>query len=383
MATNNCESITFEVEKGLKIEDYSGLYRTYSIKEIFSRLFKKNKITERKILHYNFDTEETLFYNKMDKSLIHGLITAYRNHYPITVTPDMIWILFLQGYSRFMEKYSELVRDQYVNFKDKKELVVMRLGFFADTATTEEWGSIISEFTENIDKNVGKNVVSNLLCNFSTTTPTTLTTSHLSIMTSMKQYFTYVAMGGGCGISSITLEGTLEDWEKIKSKLEFFSKEEWALNWWIKHLMPIIDKIILTKKYYDQNKKITEDIRKFWKDMIRVKFGEGYDPNCIDGWIVKFIPNLDEKLPKINDRLYDYNIPSEIIKCPLQLYIFGNFDHSIKYDCFLASGFYGMVQDKKTYRVKPVIGYAVVVDKEEEGPIDKKYKDMFIKKYFS
>lgn len=219
----------------------------------------------------------------MDKSLIHGLITAYRNHYPITVTPDMIWILFLQGYSRFMEKYSELVRDQYVNFKDKKELVVMRLGFFADTATTEEWGSIISEFTENIDKNVGKNVVFNLLCNFSTTTPTTLTTSHLSIMTSMKQYFTYVAMGGGCGISSITLEGTLEDWEKIKSKLEFFSKEEWALNWWIKHLMPIIDKIILTKKYYDQNKKITEDIRKFWKDMIRVKFGEGYDPNCIDG----------------------------------------------------------------------------------------------------
>lgn len=100
-------------------------------------------------------------------------------------------------------------------------------------------------------------------------------------------------------------------------------------------------------------------------------------------WIVKFIPNLDEKLPKINDRLYDYDIPSEIIKCPLQLYIFGNFDHSIKYDCFLASGFYGMVQDKKTYRVKPVIGYAVVVDKEEEGPIDKKYKDMFIKKYFS
>ena len=37
----------------------------------------------------------------------------------------------------------------------------------------------------------------------------------------MKEYFTYRLLMAGCGISSITLEGSIEDWEKIKSKIEF------------------------------------------------------------------------------------------------------------------------------------------------------------------
>ena len=35
---------------------------------------------------------------------------AYRNHYPITISPDMILILFIQGYSRFMEKKSRKIK---------------------------------------------------------------------------------------------------------------------------------------------------------------------------------------------------------------------------------------------------------------------------------
>jgi len=45
---------------------------------------------------------------------------AYANHYPITISPDMILILFLQGYSRFMENYSEKLRNIYVNFEGQK-----------------------------------------------------------------------------------------------------------------------------------------------------------------------------------------------------------------------------------------------------------------------
>ena len=57
-----------------------------------------------KILHSNFDTNKKEFYNFGKKSLIKGLMNAYENHYPIAISPDMILILFLQGYSRFMEK---------------------------------------------------------------------------------------------------------------------------------------------------------------------------------------------------------------------------------------------------------------------------------------
>ena len=39
----------------------------------------------------------------------------------------------------------------------------------------------------------------------------------------------------------------------------------------------------------------------------------------------------------------------------------------IEYSCSLFSGFYGMVQDKETFNVRPVIGYAIVVDGKTES----------------
>ena len=69
---------------------------------------------------------------------------------------------------------------------------------------------------QKIEKNVGKEVVESLECNFSTTTQVAKVTSQVSIMSAMKQYFTYRVLMAGCGISSITLEGSVQDWEKIK-----------------------------------------------------------------------------------------------------------------------------------------------------------------------
>ena len=106
------ESISFEIEKNLeKPGEY--LYKT-EIKSILSDLFKKgqrgkynsffvnyDEIDDAneplEVLHYTLDTkEDQIFYHKKT-SLFQGLISAYKNHYPITITPDMIWILILQG----------------------------------------------------------------------------------------------------------------------------------------------------------------------------------------------------------------------------------------------------------------------------------------------
>ena len=81
----------------------------------------------------------------------------------------------------------------------------------------------------------------------------------------MKQHFIYTLLMNKCGVSSIILEGSLEDWEKIKAKVEYFSKEEFGLNPWIKSLIPIIDKIIETKRKNNQNIIITEKLDIFGK----------------------------------------------------------------------------------------------------------------------
>jgi hypothetical protein len=367
MGNNSYESITFDVETDLSKPKWP--LDCNEIKSILSSIFKRkirNKMENEpmEILNYNFDTEKTSFWNYEKKSLMRGLMEAYKNHYPITVSPDMILLLFLQGYSRFMEKYSERVRHIYVSFERKKTLIVKRNGITPEKASKEDWQGIIEEFTGNIKKEIGEKIISNLESNFTTTNPVTLTTSQVSIMSSMKQYFIYELVMEVCGISKITLEGSLEDWEKIKKKLEFFSKEEFGLDWWTKHLIPIIDNIIETKKCYNQNKDIDNKLRSFWKDMIRLKKGGCYRPTVIDGWIVKFIPNLSESTPMINECLKDSDIPDQIISCPLKLIFIDAKNNEIEYDCSLASGFYGMIQDENTFNVKPVIGYSIVVEEK-------------------
>ena len=388
------ESINLEIEKGLKKpEDYLS---TDGIKSIFDNLFKKRKSyidnktgRERflnqneplEIFHYTLDTNEEKIFSHEKSSLIQGLIYAYKNHYPITVTPDMIWILILQGFSRFMEKYENLVRERFVNFTGKKDLKVERLDYSPQSATKEVWDGIMKEFVEKIGKNVGQETIDNLECNFSTTSPAALVTSQVSIMSAMKQYFTYKVLMAGCGISSITLEGSLQDWEKIKSKLEFLSTK--ALKWWTKHLIPIIDNIIATKKYYNSKGKLSKELIEFWKGMIRLKGkGDMYDPHMVNGWIVKFIPNLSNEKPEVYEEIYETNVPDQIISCPMELTWLSLTGKKIDYSCSLFSGFYGMVQDKETFNVRPVIGYAIVVENKTESDITVEQKNKIIEEFF-
>ena len=306
------------------------------------------------------------FFNAKCKSLIQGLIIAYKNHFPITITPDMIWLLIAQGFSRFMEKHENLVRERFVNFSGKKDLKVERLKYSPYSASKEVWDGIVQEFVQKIEENVGKEVIDTLECNFSTTTQVAKVTSQVTIMSAMKNYFTYRLLMAGCGISNITLEGSLQDWEKIKSKLEFLSTK--ALKWWTKHLIPIIDKIILTKKYYNEKNELNQELIEFWKGMIRLK-GEGdmYDPHMVNGWIVKFIPNLSNEKPEVYEEIYETQIPDQIISCPMELTWLSMMGKKVEYKCSLFSGFYGMVQDKETFNVRPVIGYAIVVDGKTES----------------
>ena len=388
------ESINLEIEKGLKKpEDY---LPTDGIKSIFDNLFKKRKSfidnkTGREmfldqnepleIFNYTLDTNEEKIFSHEKSSLIQGLIYAYKNHYPITVTPDMIWILILQGFSRFMEKYENLVRERFVNFTGKKDLKVERLDYSPQSATKEVWDGIMKEFVEKIGKNVGQETIDNLECNFSTTSPAALVTSQVSIMSAMKQYFTYKVLMAGCGISSITLEGSLQDWEKIKSKLEFLSTK--ALKWWTKHLIPIIDNIIATKKYYNSKGKLSKELIEFWKGMIRLKGkGDMYDPHMVNGWIVKFIPNLSNEKPEVYEEIYETNVPDQIISCPMELTWLSLTGKKIDYSCSLFSGFYGMVQDKETFNVRPVIGYAIVVENKTESDITVEQKNKIIEEFF-
>ena len=54
----------------------------------------------------------------------------------------------------------------------------------------------------------------------------------------------------------------------------------------------------------------------------------------------------------------------------------------VEYKCSLFSGFYGMTQDKKSFNVRPVIGYAIVVEDKSESDITVEQKNKIIEEFF-
>jgi len=112
-------------------------------------------------------------------------------------------------------------------------------------------------------------------------------------MNAMQHFFSYKCKTD-CGISQVKLEGTLEDWEKLKAATK--KLENYGLGWWTNNLMEIYDNIIDTYKTKLRGEKITEDQAEFWKYVFKYYYGGGSGVNpSIDGWIINFIPYINDK----------------------------------------------------------------------------------------
>ena len=281
-----------------------------------------------------------------DHCFLNGMLQAYREHKSFTFSPDIIWLLIVQGFTRHIDRNHENLRSMFVSFEGKKTLIVERPELTPDTATVEDWNGIINEFVEKVAENTGKQLTDTLEPKFSTTTPTSHTAGCVSIMSAMKYYFEYEVDMEACGFPTITIEGTLEDWELIKQKVEDISKYD--LKWWTCKLIPLIDEFINVKKGIVN--------KRFWLKMFRYKDGRGfYDPSYIDGWICDFFPYAGSRI-KISE------MQSEILTVPLKLKFIAL---GITVDCELHAGFMG-VKETKTgfgkYNIKPVIGWGFKYD---------------------
>ena len=49
-----------------------------------------------------------------------GYLTAYKDHLPMIITPDIIWQLILMGFTQHLDKNSSQLRKKIVDFEGKK-----------------------------------------------------------------------------------------------------------------------------------------------------------------------------------------------------------------------------------------------------------------------
>ena len=335
--------------------------------------------TRKKIYFCSSKLNEPKYISNLEgHPILKGYYQSYVNHMPVSINPDILWMLIVQGFSRHIDQNAEKLRNKFVDFDGKKELTVDGDELTIEEITKEGWERTFKEFVEKIKENAGESMIKLITPSFSTTTPTIQVSSQIAIMSCFKNYFKFIRLWGGCGFPYINLEGTLNDYEELKRKVEKLMGYD--IDDWVKELIIIIKKIVETKKG-----KIDID---FWKNMIINEeameprgSGELTKVNNIDGWLLNFYPyyKIDDSFERCEKlkRRKDFNkpidvehlkyLPEEFIGVPLTML------HKItlkETELSVKTGFLGMIQEKNGL-IKPEIGW-FISNKIDSGEAQKR-----------
>ena len=293
-------------------------------------------------------------------SLVQAVHSAYQNHYPLVLSPDIIWQCVAQGFAIHVNKNAEKLRHMFVAHEGKKTLEVRR-DDFVKGSPDNDWEQALGAFSEEIRKNVGDKIHGLLTPDFSTTGPVEKAASQIVLMNTFKEYFEYL-LRTLCGVPSITLEGTVEDWKKLREKT--LSLSRFDFKWWTDAVKPILDEFV--------NASSGMVNKEFWQSMYKISHGSGGP--YITGWMITLFPYIGSRPQHLARNFYieswgrtkaffgatTGSFPPGAVSTPFTWQCLAE-----EFDMYFYAGFLGVGQDKKTLALKPVIGWAVV-DKEEE-----------------
>lgn len=212
----------------------------------------------------------------------HGLIftalEAYSKHHHLVLRPDDFWTALLVQFSLFIDNRAEEFRQTFVDFEGKKELIIGMQG----TLRTCQYDSFVLLMLDKIQANIKDPKIKEwITADFSTSTYNDQVANSIALMSTLKSYFDYTCMLM-CGLPRVTLEGEVEDWLKLREKVEKFNEyqdKEGVMNKWLSTLVPVIDKLVETSQG-----KIDND---FW-NKIAYETSLGSGSNVLTGWIVNF-----------------------------------------------------------------------------------------------
>jgi len=234
---------------------------------------------------------------------------AYNGHVPLVLKPDVIWMTILQGFAADVNKKSENYRKLFVSHDGKKIIKLINPKVSPGCKSKDKWESVISEFTNNISGLTTEN--SKLICmDFTTSTKNDKIVGNIILMDAMKKYFDY-KMQNLCGIPEIIIQGSVDDWIKIKERSIKLKEIGYQIG---NDLISVLDKIIDTVK----DKKADLE---FWKDFFQLlSYGSG--GTMLTGHIRVFFSDAIKEDGSYKQVEYD-NINNVISSVPVEWDYFG------------------------------------------------------------
>ncbi len=294
---------------------------------------------------------------------------AFSAHYPLTLSPDAVWLMIAQAVAHHVNARAEELRPKFVRHEGRLTICVRRDDFIKGSPENP-WPEVFGALSAEVRGHVGP-AADLFVPAFSTTGPAERAAADVVLLGATQSYFHYVVQSF-CGIPEVRLEGTTEDWEALARRAEAFA--EFGLGKWVGFLRPILGQFVRASK--------GQVDAPFWRSLYRLNGQSG--GFVITGWITAFFPYLkdpqtghagvpyerffNDEQGQVEDMLYPRagsdrefargptaeNLPGGLSAAPFR------WDHnreSIPME-FLG-GFVGVAQDPETLAVRPEIGWAV------------------------
>lgn len=309
--------------------------------------------------HKNMRIAPTIGPN-LPNGLLETVRNAYHGHYPLALSPDVIWLTICQGMSKHINlNFKSLENKIYKNGHPKSILV--RIDSLAFDST--QWSVAVDSLAQQTRRYTDPYFYEAFVPQFSTTTPIDHVAYQITLLDAQKKAFSY-NLESGCGFPWIVLRGTTEDWELIKKKLSILDTLE--MTEWKESLTPILDEFIEASQGRAN--------KTFWMNIFKTE-GE-YETYAITGWILKLFPYIDSDQPNpflnkrvaASDNLSTDRFPSSILSVP---FVWHNAFEDRTDSLYFWSGILGAKQyGDKT--LEPFISWALTT---------KDYKKEFVEKY--
>jgi len=277
-----------------------------------------------------------------DYGFFNAIYECYNHHWGLRTVPDDWWYTIIRTVALAIDNNSKKnkVREFFVNHDGKKRLTV-------DVPPSGvDYEKFFREMTDLIQSNIKVDkYVDTIRSDFSTSTETHRIVSEITVMSSMQEFFDYCARTC-CGIPFVELEGSEEDWLKLKTKLLALKKM----------LQPILRSIGLTPDWWMKvewiSDKLVETYRgegdKEWWSKILSKEVHGFGSGAYvtyDGWFLRDLLNISKSVESFS------SIPSGLVSVPL---VFD--DNGVETKGAIVSGIAGIKIDE-TFKI-PVVSSA-------------------------
>ena len=290
-----------------------------------------------------------------DHSLVSAVYLAFSEHRPLVLTPDAVWITLAQGFAQHINHHANALRSSVVTHKGTVTLRAQTLKL----ANSGDWADVIQQWSDGVQPRLPADLSQLMICDFSTTTPMARTVSQVVMLDALQQYFDYQVMCI-CGIPTITVKGSVQDWIKIRERVDVMAG--FHLEWWTDRLKPIVDGFIDTVNGHPS--------QTFWRHIFSPK--DVYGGDVITGWLADLFPYIKdpitnaatvrnpilaiprEKLTTKNG-LASSDIPVGLSRAPFTL------TSTLESKAMeLIAGFVGVKQDAESGQLEPEIGWAVL-----------------------